>query len=704
MNKYLDVSPEVQEALAAGKPIVALESTIISHGMPYPKNVETALLVEQTIRDNGAVPATIAVIGGRLKAGLTHEEIEYLGKTGRGVAKASRRDLPALIARRADGATTVATTMIIAHLAGIRIFATGGIGGVHRGAEVTMDISADLEELAQTPVMVVCAGAKSILDLGLTLEYLETKGVPVIGYGTEELPAFYTRQSGFGVDYRVDSPEELAAMFRAQRELDYKGGMLVTNPIPEEYSMDKALIDAAIDRALKEAEAAGVKGKEVTPFLLAKVVELTGGDSLESNIQLVLNNARLAARTAARRRSVRTGKPLWACLFFSWGLPEGEEALIVALLQRDQHQRAQQHPPDAAQFPADVDAEQGGQRIQTDLVAQKLGLGAAAHQVEQRPAEGQTQRPAAPTQQQTVERPGQQDRACPEHRQSVYQRRQGRQTHRLLHPEQQEGEQQLKKGHGHQNPLGPEEAAEAAAQLPPQLLQAPPLLRGDLRLQKREQTGEGGRDKIGADPEGRGEEQQIRAVLGQTAHRVQRALGEERRHAVQALRQTVQRRVQQLRQLRRRCVDIGHGLSLQPVKLPRQLPHQRRALPGKFRQRRETPGAQAAQSQQHRAQRSEAQQGRGRTPPPAPPDESPHRDLQQGRQRESQQKGRAPGQQKAHAEPDRRHRDAHIEQKRKTADRAPLHALTSANASLCFSRSRRVLYPVLVGTVCRRAV
>ena len=299
MNKYLDVSPEVQAALAAGKPIVALESTIISHGMPYPKNVEIALLVEQTIRDNGAVPATIAVIGGRLKAGLTHEEIEYLGKTGRGVAKASRRDLPALIARKADGATTVATTMIIAHLAGIKIFATGGIGGVHRGAEVTMDISADLEELAQTPVMVVCAGAKSILDLGLTLEYLETKGVPVIGYGTEELPAFYTRQSGFGVDYRVDSPEELAAMFRAQRDLDYKGGMLVTNPIPEQYSMDKAVIDAAIDRALKEAEEAGVKGKEVTPFLLAKVVELTGGDSLESNIQLVLNNARLAARTAA---------------------------------------------------------------------------------------------------------------------------------------------------------------------------------------------------------------------------------------------------------------------------------------------------------------------------------------------------------------------------------------------------------------------
>jgi len=299
MNKHLDISPEVKAALEAGKPVVALESTIISHGMPYPKNVETALLVEQTIRDNGAVPATIAVIGGRLKAGLSREEIEYLGKTGRGVAKASRRDLPALIARKADGATTVATTMIIASLAGIKIFATGGIGGVHRGAETTMDISADLEELAQTPVMVVCAGAKSILDLGLTLEYLETKGVPVIGYGTEELPAFYTRQSGFGVDYRVDSPEELASIFRAQRELEYRGGMLVTNPIPEAYSMDKAVIDDAIARALAAAEEAGVKGKEVTPFLLAKVVELTGGDSLESNIQLVLNNARLAAKTAA---------------------------------------------------------------------------------------------------------------------------------------------------------------------------------------------------------------------------------------------------------------------------------------------------------------------------------------------------------------------------------------------------------------------
>lgn len=298
INQYLDIAPEVKAALDEGRPVVALESTIISHGMPYPKNVETALMVEQAVRDCGAVPATIAVIGGRLKAGLSRDEIEYLGRTGRGVAKASRRDLPALVARGADGATTVTTTMIIANMAGIKVFATGGIGGVHRGAETTMDISADLEELAQTPVMVVCAGAKSILDLGLTLEYLETKGVPVIGYGTDELPAFYTRRSGFGVDYRVDSPEELAAMFRAQRDIGCKGGMLVTNPIPEEYSMDKAMIDAAIEQALKECAAQGIHGKETTPFLLAKVVELTGGESLESNIRLVLNNARVAAQTA----------------------------------------------------------------------------------------------------------------------------------------------------------------------------------------------------------------------------------------------------------------------------------------------------------------------------------------------------------------------------------------------------------------------
>lgn len=299
MNKYLDISPEVQQALAEGKPVVALESTIISHGMPYPKNVETALLVEKTIRDNGAVPATIAIIGGRLKAGLSPEEIEYLGKSGRKVAKVSRRDLAAIVARGADGATTVTTTMIIAHMAGIRVFATGGIGGVHRGAETTMDISADLEELANTPVMVVCAGAKSILDLGLTLEYLETKGVPVIGYGTDELPAFYTRRSGFGVDYRVDTPAQLAAMFKAQQELGMKGGMLVTNPIPEQYAMVKEVIDAAIDQAVRESREKGIHGKETTPFLLARVVELTGGDSLESNIQLVLNNAVVASRTAS---------------------------------------------------------------------------------------------------------------------------------------------------------------------------------------------------------------------------------------------------------------------------------------------------------------------------------------------------------------------------------------------------------------------
>ena len=299
MNKYLDISPEVKQALAEGKPVVALESTIISHGMPYPKNVETAMLVEKTIRDNGAVPATIAIIGGRLKAGLSAEEIEYLGKTGRKVAKASRRDVAAIVARGADGATTVTTTMIIAHMAGISVFATGGIGGVHRGAETTMDISADLEELGSTPVMVVCAGAKSILDLGLTLEYLETKGVPVIAYGTAEPPAFYTRRSGFGVDYRVDSPEELAAMFKAQQGLGMKGGMLVTNPIPEQYAMDKEVIDAAIDQAIAESREKGIHGKETTPFLLARVVEPTGGDSLESNIQLVLNNATVAAKTAA---------------------------------------------------------------------------------------------------------------------------------------------------------------------------------------------------------------------------------------------------------------------------------------------------------------------------------------------------------------------------------------------------------------------
>ena len=299
LNKYLDVSPEVAAAIAEGRPVVALESTIISHGMPYPQNVETALKVESIIRENGAVPATIAILGGRLKAGLTPEEIEYLGKKGHDVTKASRRDLAVLVSRKEDGATTVTTTMMIAYMAGIRIFATGGIGGVHRGAETTMDISADLEELAQTPVMVVCAGAKSILDLGLTLEYLETHGVPVIGYGTKELPAFYTRKSGFGVDYELDSPQELATAFKASMDMGLKGGMLVTNPIPEEYSMDPAVINKAIDEAIAQANAQGIHGKESTPFLLAKVKELTGGDSLDSNIQLVFNNARLAAKTAA---------------------------------------------------------------------------------------------------------------------------------------------------------------------------------------------------------------------------------------------------------------------------------------------------------------------------------------------------------------------------------------------------------------------
>ena len=299
MNSHLKLSPKVAAALEAGKPVIALESTIISHGMPYPQNVETALRCEAAARECGAEPATIAVIGGKLCAGLTEEEIDYLGRMGTKVTKASRRDLPVLAAKGQDGATTVAATMIIAALAGIRVFATGGIGGVHRGAEVTMDISADLEELARTPVAVVCAGAKSILDLGLTLEYLETKGVPVLGYRTKELPAFYTPHSGFSVDYRADSPEELAAFIRAQRELDYPGGMLITNPIPDEYAMPSDVINAAIDQALAEAKEQGVKGKATTPFLLARVCALTGGESLASNIQLVLNNVRLAAKIAA---------------------------------------------------------------------------------------------------------------------------------------------------------------------------------------------------------------------------------------------------------------------------------------------------------------------------------------------------------------------------------------------------------------------
>ena len=297
-KKYLDVAPEVAEAIKAGKPVVALESNIISHGMPYPQNVETALNVEKVLRDNGAVPATIAIIGGRLKAGLSKDEIEYLGKTGQAVTKVSRRDLPLIVSKEMDGATTVATTMIIAAMAGIRIFATGGIGGVHRGAQQTFDISADLEELAMTPVTVVCAGAKAILDLPLTLEYLETKGVPVLGYQTKELAAFYTRHSGLSVDYQIDSPAELAKAIHVKSELGMQGGILVSNPIPEEYSMAPEVINKAIDQAVKEAEEQGVHGKETTPFLLARVKELTGGDSLDSNIQLVYNNAKLAAQTA----------------------------------------------------------------------------------------------------------------------------------------------------------------------------------------------------------------------------------------------------------------------------------------------------------------------------------------------------------------------------------------------------------------------
>lgn len=298
MKKYLDISEEVKKALSENKPVVALESTIISHGMPYPKNVETALRVEEEVRNNGAVPATVAIIGGRLKAGLTKDEIEYFGKKGTLITKASRRDIPALIARKEDGATTVAATMIIASLAGIDVFATGGIGGVHRGAETTMDISADMDELSKTGVMVVCAGAKAILDLPLTMEYLETKGVNVIGYTTDELPAFYTRKSGLKVVWRCDTPKEIADIWKVQKDIYPGTGLLVTNPIPEEYSMDSDYINREIDIAIKEMNKLGIKGKETTPYLLDKIQKLTGGESLEANIKLVLNNAMLASKVA----------------------------------------------------------------------------------------------------------------------------------------------------------------------------------------------------------------------------------------------------------------------------------------------------------------------------------------------------------------------------------------------------------------------
>ncbi|MBI9098314.1 MAG: pseudouridine-5'-phosphate glycosidase [Spirochaetaceae bacterium] len=298
MKNYLEIHSEVNNALAEGKPVVALESTIISHGMPYPQNVETAKKVEDIIRKNGAVPATIAIIGGKLKAGLSSDELDYLGKAGQEVTKVSRRDIPFIAAAGKDGATTVASTMIIASMAGIKIFATGGIGGVHRGAESTFDISADLQELSKTNVAVFCAGAKSILDIGLTLEYLETNGVPVIGYGTDDVPAFYTPKSGFKADYRLDSTDEIASVLKAKWDMDLKGGAVIANPIPEEFAMDDEIINEAINTALTELQENGIKGKESTPFLLARVSELTGGDSLASNIQLVLNNAELAAKTA----------------------------------------------------------------------------------------------------------------------------------------------------------------------------------------------------------------------------------------------------------------------------------------------------------------------------------------------------------------------------------------------------------------------
>ncbi|OLQ94231.1 pseudouridine-5-phosphate glycosidase [Vibrio ponticus] len=298
LENYVDIQPEVAEALVNNRPVVALESTIISHGMPYPRNVETALLVEQTIRDQGAVPATIAIIGGRLKVGLDEEQIRHLGQAGTAVTKVSRRDIPFMVAGKKDGATTVAATMIIAEMAGIKVFATGGIGGVHRGAQETFDISADLQELANTNVAVVCAGAKSILDLALTREYLETQGVPVIGYQTDSLPAFYTRESEHGIDYRLDSADEIAIALKAKWEMGLKGGVVIANPIPHEFAMSPQVITEAIETALKEAEEQGIFGKESTPFLLARVCELTGGNSLDSNIQLVLNNARLGANIA----------------------------------------------------------------------------------------------------------------------------------------------------------------------------------------------------------------------------------------------------------------------------------------------------------------------------------------------------------------------------------------------------------------------
>lgn len=295
---FLQISPEVQDALNNNKPIVALESTIISHGMPFPQNAQTALEVEDAIRQQGVIPATIAIIRGVMKVGLSKEEIELLGREGHAVTKVSRRDLPFVVAAGINGATTVASTMIIAAMAGIKIFATGGIGGVHRGAEHTFDISADLQELAKTNVAVVCAGAKSILDLGLTTEYLETNGVPLIGYQTQSLPAFFCRTSPFEVSIRLDSAEAIARAMAVKWQTGLNGGLVIANPIPEQFAMAEETINAAIDQAVREADEQGVTGKASTPFLLARVAELTGGDSLKSNIQLVFNNARLACDIA----------------------------------------------------------------------------------------------------------------------------------------------------------------------------------------------------------------------------------------------------------------------------------------------------------------------------------------------------------------------------------------------------------------------
>jgi hypothetical protein len=297
LEKYVKISQEVKEAIKEKKPVVALESTIISHGMPYPKNVETALEVEKVVRENGAIPATIAIINGEIKIGLSKEEIEIIGKAGLSVTKTSRRDLAYVVANKLNGATTVAATMICAQMANIKIFATGGIGGVHRGAEKTMDISADLEELGKTNVAVICAGCKSILDMGLTLEYLETKGVAVYGYKTNILPAFYTRESDFKVN-KINSEQEVAKVLKTKWDLGLDGGVVITNPIPEEFSMDRKIIDKTILEALKEADEKGIKGKDITPFLLDKIQKLTSGKSLEANIELVFNNAKLASKIA----------------------------------------------------------------------------------------------------------------------------------------------------------------------------------------------------------------------------------------------------------------------------------------------------------------------------------------------------------------------------------------------------------------------